>query len=107
MRVLLLAPILLLCLAGCSGKEDLKKIQGPAQNKQEELLQPSLLDSIEVEEKLKTIKNDLEKIEIDSNQVDQLINRLEKSALELVDECIDAQKSKGLPIYECTKLMKP
>ena len=111
MRLLALLAIFFLVLTGCSSIEKSEELKGNnLQNEQinERETQESVEDlETEANKKLQLLKNNLDQIKLDKNDIDKKVDSIEKSALELVDECIDTQKKKGLPIYECTKLLKP
>ena len=106
MRFFLLFPFLFLLLAGCSEKQDSNNLEPAQDQDKQQLLVPKGLEDIKIDEKLIDLKKDIEKINVDKSAAQELINKAGQSALELVDECIDSKKGKGLPIYECTKLLK-
>ena len=106
MRFFLLFLLLFIPLSGCSEKQESNNLEPNQDQEKRELLDLKELESIQIDEKLIDLKKDLEKINLDESAAQELINKVGKSALELVDECIDSKKDKGLPIFECTKLLK-
>ena len=107
MRALFLLPVFLFLLTGCLDKREVQKIEDSSQNKELQIKESEDLKTSEEDQILNILRNETEKINLDGSQIDELIQQKGKSALEVIDDCIDSQKSKGLPIYECTKLLKP
>ena len=97
----------LLLIAGCASNQDLDDIERSQQKEQTKFSEPEGLEINKVEEKLEKIKKDLKKIDFNQNSAEKLVKSAEKSALDLIDECIESNKNQDLPIYECTKLLKP
>ncbi len=107
MRALLLLPAFLFLLTGCLDKREVQKIEDSSQDQELKIKESEDLKTSEEDPILKILKKETEKINLDDSQIDELIKQTGSSALEVIDDCIDSQKSKGLPIYECTKLLKP
>ena len=107
MRVFILTPIFLLFLVGCANNNELKNNQEPQRDEKFDLIIPKVLDRLENEKKLNEIKNRINDINIDESKLNLKINDLSNTPLDALDECLASKKKEGLPIYECTKLLKP
>ena len=107
MRIVLLFPVLLMLLTGCPEKEEIQNLEEADKSEQLQIKEKLEIQGKEVQQKSEEIKKSLEKFNLQKIELEKSIKTSGKTALELVDECIDSQKSKGLPIYECTKLLKP
>lgn len=107
MRIALLAPLLLLLLTGCPEKEEIQNLEEADKSEQLQIKEKLEIQGKEVQKNSEKMKKNLEKLNLQKRELEKSIKTTGKTALELVDECIDSQKSKGLPIYECTKLLKP
>ncbi len=107
MRVFFLTPILFIFLVGCTNNNELKNNQELQRDEDFDLILPKDLDGAEVEEKLNEIKNRINDINIDESKLKLKINNYSKTPLDTLDECLASKKKEGLPIYECTKLLKP
>tara|TARA_Y100001968_G_scaffold309182_1_gene328734 strand:- start:2126 stop:2449 length:324 start_codon:yes stop_codon:yes gene_type:complete len=107
MRLLFFFSTILFICTACARKQNLNVPQQSQPKEQLEFADPKGFEAIEIDEQLKNIKNDLQNLDLDKDSAGKLIKNIEKSALQLVDECIDSKKDQGLPIYECSKLLKP
>ncbi len=105
MRSFLLFPVCLLLLTACVKNTDVRTKENADQK---ENIQGVIdIDEKTIDEALDILENNLNVIESEKIKLEQQIDSKAKSALQVVDECIDSQESKGLPIYECTNLLKP
>tara|TARA_Y100001968_G_scaffold153390_1_gene140173 strand:- start:368 stop:691 length:324 start_codon:yes stop_codon:yes gene_type:complete len=107
MRVFILAPICLLFLAGCSYNKELKNNQELQRDDDVNLSLPKDLDGMDVEKKINEIKNKVNEINIEKSTLKLKSNNRLKTPLDELDECLASKKEEGLPIYECTNLLKP
>ena len=103
MRLLLLLPFFILFLSGCNKNSEIIKKDDSQTNEIEKNEGNQKIFSSIIDENGKNLEGIIE----DQTQIQKLIKSADKSALDLIDECIASQEQKGLPIYECTKLLKP
>ncbi|WP_320663963.1 hypothetical protein [Prochlorococcus sp. MIT 1223] len=97
MRLLLIFLVIPILLSSCSTKVETDKLEQKLGEKNLGPEKPEL--NLEKSSKGIDLKNKI--------KIKEFIEPVEKSDLDKVDECIESQEIKGLPIYECTKFLKP
>ena len=107
MQLLFLVPFLILFLSGCNVNKEPKIIDESKTNENIQFKEDRVLDYSIIDGKIEGLKTNTEEINLDKTKIEELINSEAKSPLDIIDECIDSNEKKGLPIYECSKLLKP